>query len=413
MAGVVIQTGGLLPEARDASLDVMTLELPESGTTITNWESYTFESNYLTPSDGFRFEIGDDITDEDLTALGIGAEVTLKVNGVQQASGYIDEVEIRNDRFGGTKVSVTGRDKLGYMVDSGVDPRMTFKEGQTLEDVVRALATPFGFTTFFVDGEAVEQRDAKRGKRGTKTTKKGKPLKSFVVHQLKPYPCEGAFQFMARILQRHGLWAHPDATSNLLFIGTPDFEQRAIYRLQRRRGAAGVENNVLAGSVHRSGQDQPSVVLASGHGGGGEFARASLRSAYLNPMVAPEDLTDIATAWPGLQFQSIEVSFLPYPSKRARPMYLYDDESKTQDQLDAFVRRELSLRMRKALTAHYTVAGHVCDGNVWDVDSIVEVDDEVTRLHQSMWVLGRRLTKSRRGGTTTDLELICPGSLQF
>ena len=94
-----------------------------------------------------------------------------------------------------------------------------------------------------------------------------------------------------------------------------------------------------------------------------------------------------------------------------RVMYLHDDESKTQDELNNFVYRQMALQMQHGLRAHYTVYGHgqiFGDGGFtpWAVNTVVDVNDEVGGIAEPMWVLSRTFNKSRRSGTTTDLELI-------
>jgi prophage tail gpP-like protein len=78
----------------------------------------------------------------------------------------------------------------------------------------------------------------------------------------------------------------------------------------------------------------------------------------------------------------------------------------------------MSLRVRRYLSVTYTLEGHgqrLNDGTFvpYAVDSIVRVIDEPGGLNALLWVIGRTFEKSRSGGTTTRLELIIPGSLQF
>ena len=101
-----------------------------------------------------------------------------------------------------------------------------------------------------------------------------------------------------------------------------------------------------------------------------------------------------------------------------RPMFLHDEESKTQLQLQNYVKREMSLLVRKALTARYTGEGHgqgVGDGFVaWAPDTIVDVFDEPAGLDEPMYVMGVRFSKARVGrGTTTSLDLIRLGAIAF
>lgn len=411
-------------EARDPELDTVALVLLDTGQQIDRWESYSFDSNYLTPSDAWHFTIGGEVSDAELAPFTVGAEVALKINDGIQATGYLDSIDIQNDRRSGTKFHFTGRDTLGYIVDSCVDPRTVLKDSQTLEELLIKLFEPFGIIVLTPTNEdnRAALTGAAKGGQGVKTSKKGKPLKSYVLHQTKPYPHEGVFQFAARVCQRHGLYIQPSFDGSGVVVGKPNFAQDAIYRLRRKRGADGTQNNIIAGGVTRDGTNQPSVILASGFGGGGEFAKATIRAAAVNPFVEA-DVSAVINAWPKLQMlplgdEAAQIggpNFVPvsFVSKRARPLYLYDDCAQTQEQIENYVRREMSLRMRQALTARYTVAGHLCNGAVWSVDTIVLVDDDIGRLREPMWILGRTFEKSRKGGTVTHLELIRPGSLVF
>jgi prophage tail gpP-like protein len=97
----------------------------------------------------------------------------------------------------------------------------------------------------------------------------------------------------------------------------------------------------------------------------------------------------------------------------ARPMYLKDDESHSQEEIEAFAKREMSLYTRKSLVCNYTVAGHTSNGHPWTVDTIVDVDDECGNVHEPMWIQERTFTKSRSGGTRTSMVLLRVGALEF
>jgi prophage tail gpP-like protein len=285
-------------EGRDPELDVVELNLIEAGETIDRWESYSFASDYLTPADGFEFILGDELTPSDLEKLQPGAEVALKVNGLIQATGYIDGLDCSYDRRG-SHWRVSGRDTLGYVVDAVVDPRFVVSPTATLEEFLLALFGTLGVVLLVPNNDS--NRDqltgvARRGAAGQRTTsKKGKPLKSVIGHQIKPYPQEGVFAFAARVCQRHGLWIQPSFDGSGVVVGRPDYLQAPLYAL-RHSLTHGENNNIIRGSVSRDAADQPSVILASGIGGGGEFAKASLRAAAINPMVNA-DLTAVRKAW--------------------------------------------------------------------------------------------------------------------
>lgn len=406
--------------------EVVAIELKDAGVQLKTWISYRYNEHFLTPSDAFSFTIGDEHVD-DVTAAALvpGASVTLVLNGNVQSTGYIDTVEKRANRSGGTEWTIGGRDKLGQAVDSGIDPRTQFKPTQTLADFLKTVYGPFGWST---DSAFVIENGANRGvltgqKRGTPTSKKGKELKKFAIHQLRPYAREGAHEFASRVCQRKGLWIWPTADGTQLVVGTPDFEQSPMYTLQRRIGGT---NNILDGSVRFDVSNQPNVIVADGFGGGGEFGHSRLRAYLANPAVAlGGDQTAASAAYQALfaKFKSAHAltakhSFYTVNTPTLRVMYLHDDESKTQEELDNFVYREMALRMRQGLTVHYTVEGHgqyALDGSFtpWAVDTVVDVQDDIGGVHEPMWVLSRTFNKSRHSGTTTELELIRLYSLEF
>ena len=102
-----------------------------------NWTSYKFSSNFLTPTDGWSFTLADeDLVPSAMAGLRPGATVKLLINGLQQAAGYIDSIDRRASRSGGTEWTVEGRDVMAPLVDACMDPFKQFKPTQTLTDVV-------------------------------------------------------------------------------------------------------------------------------------------------------------------------------------------------------------------------------------------------------------------------------------
>ena len=406
------------------------VRLMDAQVDLTRWTHYSFSSNFLTPSDGWSCTIGDgNLSEKEHNALVPGARVRLYVDKNPLAEGFIDAVSVDADRGGGVQYTIEGRDRLGLVVDSTADPRMQFKKGATLADVLKELFIPFGFTEdgFKIDNDA--NRDAKTGGiRGVPMSKGGKkkppkPLKNFVLHQLKPHNHEGVYAFASRITQRFGLWIWCSADGENLIVGRPDFTQEPRYELRRLRDGT---TNVLSGTVKFDMTDQPSVLFADGFSGGGEFGKGRIKSFCVNPYFGVDeegfvldDVAELAAKFPDAE--QVLMTIQPYKRRRVdvpiRPMFLHDEESKTQEQLNNFVRREMSLLLRKSLTAHYTVEGHgqMVDGafTPWDIDTVVTVKDDVAGIYERMYVIGRTFEKARSGGTHTRLELVRLNSIQF
>lgn len=384
---------------------------------FTRFLSYEYTENYLSPSDESSFEIAErELSDTDAAALVPGSVVQVVVNGSVQSVGILDDVDATVDRTAGALVRVSCRDQMSLAIDAQVDPRIRFLPTQTLADVLTTCYVPLGFTDFEIDNYA--NRNVITGQTyGTPSSKKGKPLKSFILHQEKPYQDEGVYAFTSRISQRFGLWPRPGATAGQLIVSKPDFEQEPRYGLQHAYGASALSNNVEKGHFKRSRQEQPSILYAAGFGGGGEFSKSKLRGGVVNPIV-DADNSALIDSYPDVKLASVPAvtaAFPPFIEAGARPAFLYDSESHSQDQLNSFLLRELSLRMRKALTARYEIMGHMLNGQVPCVDTIVNLDDQrpTVKWAGPLWILGRRFSKNASSGTRTTLELLLPGSLIF
>ena len=410
---------------------------------INTWKQYSYNSHFLTPTDGWSFTLGDEVVKQSiLEGIFVGQRVTLSINGHTQGDGYVDKIQINGNRSSGVSVSVEGRDRFAPVVDGNIDPQnVRFNSSQSLWDVLYAVFSPYGWTvqaTIGPDAQYIVSNEANRNvitgeAQGVPATKLSKPIKSYQLHQLKPYPNEGNFAFAARVAQRFGLWIWLSADGRQVIIGKPDFGQAKKYDIRHKTGAAGSLNNVLDYHVERHAGEMPTVIVATGFGGGGEYPRGGLKCVFPNILtgytalgaVRPEVQAIINANGDGkIVLPSTES--LQYLNTRAltgvstnffnsqhRPMYLHDDESKTLEQLENFVRREMSLRQRSALTAVYTLEGHSHNGRPWCVDTIVNVDDDVCGIHGNMWVMSRTFTKDRMSGTRTRVELILPYTMEF
>lgn len=410
--------------------DEVVLRIMDEHVTMTRWTEYHFASDFLTPSDGWTFTVADHtLPEEQLGALKLGARVRLQINAVPVCDGHIDKIRISADRKGGVRYTIEGRDRLGLAMDGVADPQTIFNDGSTLADVLVQLFTPFGWSNrdehYVINNDA--NRSAKTGEiRGAKTSRKGKPLHKFVVHQLKPYNHESVFHFASRVSQRFGLWIWPTTDGEKLVVGKPDFEQVPLFQIRRNRDGTG---NVVAGDVDYDFTDQPSMIIADSFSGGGEFGKGRNKAYCINPAFGVTD--DAGAVLPELKAvlekhpDAKEVEFLKTPifNRRTpkvppRILYLHDDESKTQEQLENFVRREMSLLLRKSLVAKYTLEGHgQQDANdnfvLWATDTLVDVQDEIAGVHEHMYVLGVSYEKSKKAGTVTHVHLIRLHSIEF
>lgn len=407
--------------------DVVEMCFPRFGFAIDKWISYEANSVFTTPSDGFHFVLSrNSIDDTVFNALQLGELFQIKVNGHTQAHGYIDRVRISASREQGTIIHVDGCDKLAQVVRAGIDPRTRFStDGLTLHDVVIAVLAPFGYTSDSILTTNDTNRDLRSGQvRGAKVSKKGKSLKSYTLHQSKPYPSEGAFAFMSRLSQRHGLWIWLSAEGDRIIVNRPTFNQPPRYRLFAKLNGNGIDTNIEHGEAVKDSSQQPSCIIATGFSfGGDDGVNSRFKVIVVNELVAtgPDGFaTDAVSAIIAANEDASQLpirSVFPPQTRKAhpaaQPMYLHDQESQTLDQLQNYARRELALRQKDSLRVMYTVPGHEQNGTIYCVDTIFDVDDDVRDIHEPLWCLGRTFHKSVDGGTYTTLELIRPHTLSF
>jgi len=397
---------------------------------LRDWNGYEFARDMLTPSDSFSFDLGDErLPDSHRRALKLGERVRPYIDNVCLAEGYIDSVEIGADRGGGLTYAINGRDRLGQALDAVVDPTFQLKENATLIDLLRRMYEPFGWVNdehFVFDNTA--NRVATAGDRNGKLSKAKKTFgaekKDHRLHQTKPYNHESVFHFTSRVAQRFGLWIWPSVDGEKLIISKPDFDQEPAFTLRRDRAGNG---NILDGTVRYDMTEQPAVIIADGFSGGGEFGKSRIRAYAVNPILGltdegehTDDVKALLKRFPDAVENTLPAASFAFRATNIpfRPMFLHDDESKTPEQLNAFVKRELSLILRKALTCHYTVEGHGMnvDGafSAWTPDTLVAVRDDAAELHETMYVLGVHYSKRRMSpGTTTRLDLVRLNSIVF
>jgi prophage tail gpP-like protein len=406
--------------------DVVEMQVVDSGVKLNRWKEYSFTSNFLIPTDAFSFTVvGDEINTINRTALVPGANVRCTVNGAVQVDARIDSITYRVNRSGGTEMVIQGRDKIAALIDSGIDPLLKFNAGMNLLQFLTAVFSPFGFNenSFVIDNSdnvAIMSKNVK----GVKTRQQnvggkggGKPLLSYNIHQLRPYPNEGAFEFATRVTQRLGLWLWLTADGKNIVAGKPNYDQPAVFSLRREFNGF---NNILSGDVTYDVGEQPSVIIADGFSGGYEFGRARMRAYVENPFLDVDNTAVLKKyAKAGMVKQVIPFFGNKIKLPNAKPMFLHDDEAKTQEQLNGFVLREMSLRLRRGLDVHVVVKGHSQVSQVdavptiWTVDKTVNFNDEVSGVNEDMYILARTFKKSRQGGTTTELQLIRKNSLTF
>lgn len=394
----------------ESQIDSVKLMHLASGQELRGWTQYSLDRKFLTPTDAWSFTFADELGALRDVVKG-GDKVQILVNDYAQCTGYVERIEQE-----GSVVTLTGRDILGPVIDSYVDPHLKFAKTMTVRQCVEQVVAPFGIST-------VEASDSANlnALTGTGVGYPSRPeLATLTLEQAKPKPGEGAHQFLKRILERQGLylWAKGDGSG--IVVDKPSFDTPAL-TVVTHRTTGGEANNVLRASMTKDFLSQPSCVVAWGHGGGSEKGHTRTKSIVVNDLIpATPELAAILAAPDnaGAVKQPPIPKLVTYQglygsSPLSRPLYVEDKDCKNQAQLDAFARRIMAEQRAKALQLRFTVLGHSFVGVPWNVNTMVQVVDEDFGITDVFWCSGRTFRKSRSGGTTTDLELLLPYALEF
>jgi hypothetical protein len=429
-----------LPEGQPQA-DQLSIELPDSGEVLDRFEGYSFDDDWTAPCSAFHFTIGgkENPGPHVMAALYPGAKVELKINGITQDAGYIDDVVPRASRGAGKRWTVTGRNALAPVLSSGADPfdqGLRFTATQSLDDLIKGVFGRYGFIAYAIDD--AQDRAIKTGLANQRfSKKKGKLLKRYSYgQQLKPQAGEGAFQFVDKIVNRAGFYLRCSANGKTIVVTTPDYEQAPICRLVRHIG--GNVSNILEGGIGCVTREQPSIIVATGFAGGGDWDHSSLKVAMVNELVGFDGSGFTSASYAngilGVLGENPDIKLIPArgpqfqqtlcrPLPRARGLFLHDQDARSIGQLENFVRLHMSDVQHRMWAGDYVVSGHTYFDGVskipWTVNTIADVDDQDSgppgsdeSFTSPMWIRGRTFEKTRNG-TFTRVRVTLPYTMDL
>jgi len=355
----------------------------QDGTTIGGWTEYRIDSDFLTPTDGWSFSYSHPGAQYDFATVRPDAKVGIRVGGVLQLTGWVDSVRRSSSSSGGLQISVSGRDVLKVLCKANVPPDLTIKNKTVLETVEHLVNLYYKDppTVYYGVDENRLVMGLPKGSAKNRTKQQKK-----LVDYCQPHPNEGCFEFMSRIIRRFGLWVWATADGGIVVSG-PDYDQAPSYSIVRRRGGKAIEYPTATYTHDRT--SVPSYMLVRGKAKAKEWAK-------------------------GYAFGEVKDSDAD-TTHYDEPSYVQHDEAVDGAEAAAFARQELSRLKQNEKVYECTAVGHHdrVTGNVFALDTIATVDDEILQVKGDFYVIGRTFNKSVSGGTTTDLRMVPPGAIQF
>lgn len=354
----------------------------EDGSTISRWQNYEINSEFLTPTDGWSFSFTTPTEWKRLRGVcRKDAQIEIEVDGCLQLTGWIDEVKAG---CGGTKpvtVNVQGRDILKVLCDANVHPDIPLKGKKIYEVVEATIGSLYPNVGRKVITDNAANREILTGVKGFKKSAKSRKTQTELDY-CKGKANEGAFEFLARNLRRFGLWMWSDAEGNII-VSSPDYDQAPCCSIIHREGEKRAK--VLDASYVERATQVPSQILVRGKGSEKEFQKGNAEGFVSDP-----------------------------DRKLFVPRYVSHPQCTDDAQAQAYAEQEMTEAKKDAKVYECILRGHSDEatGCVYAVDTIIHVEDDILGVSEDMWVRERTF---RRGidGTTTSLKLVPRGSVVF
>jgi hypothetical protein len=249
-----------------------------------------------------------------------------------------------------------------------------------------------------------------------------KDLRVEKLDALKPKIGEGGKDFLDRVMKRFGLSIRALADGSGVMATVPRFEQEPLYDIYHTTTEG---SNVLRSSVVDKVYNQPALVVGYGVRPSGEDVQRSVAiainelsaydrngnyTAYVQSVLDRYKHAKVAP----IRDVLVEAGKLSkFGASRPVACFLELQEARTMDQLVSAVKRELARLQNQALECRYTMLGFSQNGIPWTVNTIVRVHDEVSGVYGPMWIKERAFKKASSGGTTTELTLIRPYTMEY
>jgi prophage tail gpP-like protein len=350
-----------------------------NGQKIENFLSYKIEADIYTADDAWSLELA-----QPEAEIIAGQQCQLYVNDELHLTGLVDKVQKSYDKRG-VRLSVEGRDLMGLLVDSYVE-QFTTVEGKKLSELAEMLLK----NVPYINRQAVAyQEDVVGSLKQKKTTKKvieEDTEDSFIelidtpqkLSQIEPGMT--IFEVLRTYSLSRGLmfFAMPDGT---FVFGRPKASGEPRYHLTCRKRDP-VNNNVLSGERLVDLSQRYSKVTVIGQAQG--LDEDGDDATKVRTKAVRED--------PDFPF------YKPYVTTNNN-----DAQSPAQH-----ARMVMEKQKHEGFQLKYRVPGHSQNGDIWNINELCQVQDEVLG-EDAVYLIYGRTFEMDKGGVYTDLTLGKPG----
>ena len=313
-----------------------------------SWKSYDIDSDFLIPADAFKFDLGVPSNSTVLPDFS-GAEVKVSINGELVMTGIVDTTQHTISKTNRT-YSLNGRDRASILVDCSAP--ITNVKGLTVLDAVKKIVEPLGIKKVALRAEnnpTVDKVDIDVG--------------------------ETAWNAAMRCANSAGLhlWFEPNG---VLIIGGADYSTPPVATLCCMKD--GKRNNFEQADLTFDVSNRFSEVtfLAQSHGKQGQDNKNDLKWVYNDP-----EMTTY------------------------KPKTVVVSDVDNLEALQKWAKKYIADSVLEGFTLTIVVPDHkMQDGTLWQPGQRVHVICEEYEIDAIFFLMGRRFTLSRNGGTQTELR---------
>jgi prophage tail gpP-like protein len=367
------------------------IDIKAGGKVIERWQRYRITCDMLSPADDFELELSPYST-EAAELVPPDAEIQVSIDGTRILTGYVDERRRRVGRDG-TRLSISGRDKGGRLVDESM-PLTTFRGLQTLQSLAEAAIGPW-FTE--VGFSNADNRTRLRGKRAHVAAAYGEPPVVFDRSKApkKVEPGQSRWDVLASWLEPAQLLGWSTADGYSFVIGLPNYEQESQYAFRLPLTGSGFRGNVIEAELTESIAERYSRITVVG-AMRGDSANYGRRVTKLRGVVSDGDGAN-----------GIGGSFA-----HRKTLILSDDEIKSAKDAEDRAIREMNLRNSGAEVITLNVPGHgqrygpTTPATLYACDTIAEIKIDALDIDSKGLIVACDFIADKPGGEMTTLTLV-------
>ncbi|AWX14647.1 phage tail protein [Mergibacter septicus] len=314
-----------------------------------HWKSYSIDSDFLIPADAFSFDVG--VSSENTVLPDFtGKNAVVKINGETVLTGIIDSTR-HSILKGQRSFSLNGRDRASLLIDCSAP--VTNVKGLTVLEAVKKIVAPLGITQVELKAESNPKLDKVDIEIG-----------------------ETTWSAITRCANSAGLhcWFDP---RGVLIVGGADYSQPTVAELYSLKNGQLSDMSSIELMRDISQRYSEVVFLGQRHGRENDSNKNDLKWVYKDSAVDFYKSKTVVIA---------DVENLEALKKHAKKFI--------SDSMLA------SFNLRLIVPDHKTKKGVL-----WQPGQRVQVYIEEYGIDEIFFIMGRRFTLSRNGGTQTELRL--------